>query len=127
MHKPFPHTSAFPAAGTLAVYAALAPDHRQLIKDTMTQDLDALEQAAGKPDALATAQMLHRIQGALLALQMRAPASHFEALEEELATGLSAGAAARIHDQAAVVRDLMDRLHAWQPVPVQSSGNTRPS
>ena len=127
MHKSLPHAPAGPAAGTLAVYAALAPDHRQLIRDTMTQDLDALEQAAEKPDAVATAQMLHRIQGALLALQMRAPASHFEALEEELAAGLSAAAAARIHDQATVVRGLMDRLHAWQPAAVQSSGNTRPS
>ncbi len=127
MHKSLPHAPAGPAAGTLAVYAALAPDHRQLIRDTMTQDLDALEQAAEKPDAVATAQMLHRIQGALLALQMRAPASHFEALEEELSTGLSAAAAARIHDQATVVRSLMDRLHAWQPAAVQSSGNTRPS
>lgn len=127
MHKPLPHAPAGPAAGTLAVYAALAPDHRQLIRDTMTQDLDALERAAEKPDAVATAQMLHRIQGALLALQMRAPASRFEALEEELAAGLSATAAARIHDQATVVRGLMDRLHAWQPAAVQSSGNTRPS
>lgn len=127
MHKLFPSSPTVPAAGTLAVYTALAPDHRQLIRDTMTQDLDALEQAAEKPDAIATARMLHRIQGALLALQMRAPASRFEALEDELAAGLSAPAAAKVHDLATTVRDSLDRLYAWQPGPMQSSGNTRPS
>lgn len=127
MRKPFPPTPAAPAAATLAVFAALAPDHRRLVKETMNQDLDALEQAAEKPDAIAVAQMLHRIQGALLALQMRAPASRFEALEDEVATGLSARAAAKVHDLADAVRGLMDRLYSWQPAPVQSSGNTHPS
>lgn len=59
--------------------------YRQLFLDTMNSDLSKLEDAIGSRDAGLARQVLHRMHGALLMMDMGALSSDVEAVEANLA------------------------------------------
>lgn len=87
---------------------ALPLRYRQLFIDTMNLDLATLEQALARRNATEAAQVLHRIRGAFLSLQIPWPGSHAEALEHTLkTTAPSAAVWAEVRDVSVCLRSLL--------------------